>query len=61
MQLRVQHENGEMEELTLIDPVIAIPAKATLWRLQDAAGVEHYFTEDGYYDGQGGLSIGMEP
>lgn len=53
MNLRVQHESGEVEALQLEWPVCIVPASATLWRMKDANGVEHFFTEDGYYDGYG--------
>lgn len=59
MELRVQRENEEVETIVLVEPVTVIPAAATLWRLQDAAGIEHYFTEDGYYDGYGSSVTGF--
>ena len=60
MRLQVVHKDGRTEEIVLIGPIEVIPPAATLWKLRDAAGVEHFFTESGFYDGQGGLVVGME-
>ena len=53
MKLRVQRDDHEVEEIDLAWPVSIVPANATLWRVKDADGIEHFFTEDGYYDGFG--------
>jgi hypothetical protein len=60
MKLRVQHEDGAIETITL----------AGEWRVQEGSelnrivgrGFEHFFTHDGYYDGWGaGVSESPAP
>jgi hypothetical protein len=52
MKLRVQHEDGKTETLTLRGEWTVIEGRS-LDRLQSASGFEHFFTKDGYYDGWG--------
>lgn len=53
MKLRVMHENGNVEVLTLTLPVLAIEG-IHLNRLSEAVGGrDHFFTKDGFYDGWG--------
>jgi hypothetical protein len=56
MKLRVQHEDGLIEILTL-DGHCEIIEGTTLDRIRSDRGIEHFFTKDGHYDGWGsGLS-----
>jgi hypothetical protein len=50
--LRVQHESGRIEILTL-DGDWTVVVGQHLDRLRSAAGFEHFFTKDGFYDGWG--------
>ena len=52
MKIRVQHTDGTMETLTLVPP-IGIEYGKSLHRIHSACGLEHWFTEEGYYDGWG--------
>jgi hypothetical protein len=52
MRLRVQHEDGKIEVLTLHGDWSLVEG-ATLNRLRSTGGFEHFFTKDGYYDGWG--------
>ncbi|MGA8641761.1 hypothetical protein [Candidatus Binatus sp.] len=52
MKLRVQHENGLIEILTL-DGHWEIVEGTTLDRIRSDRGIEHFFTKDGFYDGWG--------
>jgi hypothetical protein len=52
MRLRVQHENGKVEVLTLIGRWTTIEG-GSLNRLRSDIGFEHFFTKDGFYDGWG--------
>jgi hypothetical protein len=52
MKLRVQWESGMIEILTLVPPVSASLGKV-LNHLTDATGLEHWFTDEGFYDGWG--------
>lgn len=56
MKLRVQHEDGLMEILTL-EGHWEIVEGISLDRIRSDRGIEHFFTKDGHYDGWGsGLS-----
>ena len=50
MQIRVQHEDNRMEVLTLVPPTSVDQGK-NMTVIRDASGMEHWFTEEGYYDG----------
>ncbi len=50
MKLRVQHEFGRIEILSLAPPVQFFEGVAQSYILS-GEGLEHYFTQDGYYDG----------
>lgn len=52
MKLRVQHEDGKLEVLTLNGDWTVVEGKE-LDRLRSASGFEHFFTKDGHYDGWG--------
>ena len=52
MKIRVQHENGAVEVLTLGE-IVAIHRGEHLNRIVTRSGCEHFFTHDGYYDGWG--------
>ena len=51
MKLRVQHEDGSIETITL-GGTLECREGCHLDRLQ-APDLEHFFTKDGYYDGWG--------
>ena len=53
MRIRVEHENGRIEALTLRGTWHCVEGKY-LNRLVDENGFEHFFTPDGHYDGWGG-------
>jgi hypothetical protein len=53
MKIRVQHENGEIETLTVKGPLRVSEGKH-LDRVHTESGMEHFFTKDGHYDGWGG-------
>jgi hypothetical protein len=53
MKLRVLHEDGSVEVLTLSTEEWRIVEGEHLNRITDANGVEHFFTHDGFYDGWG--------
>ena len=53
MRLKVVHENGDIETLTLRDGHWCVVQGKFLSRLR-TEGVEHFFTKDGFYDGWGG-------
>lgn len=53
MKIRVQHEDGRVETLTIKGQCQLIEGEH-LDRLRCASGMEHFFTKDGYYDGWGG-------
>jgi hypothetical protein len=53
VRLKVIHQNGEIETLSLRDGAWTIVQGEFLDRLWDGS-VEHFFTKDGYYDGWGG-------
>jgi hypothetical protein len=53
MKLRVQHEDGSIEVLTLSHEWRVIEGKH-LNRIVDGNGFEHFFTPEGHYDGWGG-------
>jgi hypothetical protein len=57
MKIRVQHRNGVMETISIVDPC-QIHEGDSLSHLTSAEGMDHYFTSDGYYDGWGmGTSV----
>jgi hypothetical protein len=53
MRIRVQHEDGSVEVITVAGDWRATEGKH-LNRITDQNGFEHFFTPDGYYDGWGG-------
>jgi len=54
MKIRVQHDDGRIETLTVKGESIDVREGQQLDRLQTASGMEHFFTKEGYYDGWGG-------
>lgn len=54
MKIRVQHEDGRIETLTIKGEHLAVGEGHQLDRLRTSSGMEHFFTKDGYYDGWGG-------
>lgn len=50
MKLRVQHEDGLIEVLTLVPPCEARLGRR-MNKFTDATGMEYWFTEEGFYDG----------
>jgi hypothetical protein len=52
VRLRVQHESGRTEILTLDGNWIIVEGQR-LDRIRSTTGFEHFFTKDGYYDGWG--------
>ena len=53
MKLRVQHRDGRIETITLHGQWSIIEGEF-LNRIVDETGSEHFFTQEGYYDGWGG-------
>jgi hypothetical protein len=53
MKIRVQHDDGRTETLTLRGSVEVVEGKF-MNRLTDGSGMDHYFLHDGSYDGWGG-------
>ena len=51
MKIKVIHEDGQVETLTLTGGLLCVEGKH-LHRIQ-AADREHFFTPDGHYDGWG--------
>ena len=61
MKLLVQHVDGAQERITLVPPV-EVHLGTTLNHLRDGAGMEYWFTDDGYYDGWGkSVAAGEDP
>jgi hypothetical protein len=58
MKLRVQHESGEIEVLSLVPPIEATEGHRQN-HLRSGEGLEHYFTQDGFYDGWARNTSGM--
>lgn len=56
MRLRVQHEDGRSEVITLAGDWRVTEGKH-LNRITDQSGFDHFFTHDGYYDGWGASSV----
>jgi hypothetical protein len=52
MKLRIQHEDGTTEVLTLRGDWTVVEG-VELDRLRSASGFEHFFTKAGFYDGWG--------
>jgi hypothetical protein len=52
MKIRVQRPSGEIETLSVQTPIHSLEGKK-LDRIIGADGVEHFFTQEGYYDGWG--------
>ena len=50
MKMRIQRADGRVETLSLVPPVEA-HFGTTMWRLHCADGTDHFFLEDGHYDG----------
>jgi len=55
MKLRVQHEDGRIEILSL-SGIWQVRDGAYLNRITDESGFEYFFTHDGHYDGWGGAT-----
>ena len=53
MKIKVQHEDGRIETLTLKGELVVSEGKE-LDRIRTSSGMEHFFTKDGHYDGWGG-------
>ncbi|HKS27842.1 MAG TPA: hypothetical protein VJS44_08485 [Pyrinomonadaceae bacterium] len=54
MKLRVQHENGDIEVIEIVEPTgLHYNEGSGLWVLHCTNGREYFFTLDGYYDGYG--------
>jgi hypothetical protein len=53
MKIRVEHEDGRIETLT-IKGALRVSEGKELDRIQTDSGMEHFFTKDGHYDGWGG-------
>ena len=58
MRLRVQHDDGRIEILTLVPPVEAVPGE-NMNRLACGDGTDFFFTLEGYYDGWGRNQAGV--
>ena len=58
MRLRVIHEGGERETITLVPPISGVLGK-NLNRLTCGDGTEFFFTQEGFYDGWGRGCDGM--
>ena len=52
MKIRVQHENGTIETIELIEP-LKVHEGNWLNSIFSNDGLDHYFTQEGYYDGWG--------
>ena len=52
MKIKVQHEDGSIETISLSAPSVVTEGKH-LNRITTDAGCEYFFTHDGYYDGWG--------
>jgi len=53
LRLRVQHEGGVIEILTLVPPFELVSGKSKgdgVNAITDGSGMSYWFTEDGYYD-----------
>ena len=56
MKIRVQHEDGRMETIT-IKGHLEVSGGRELDRIRTENGMEQFFTKDGHYDGwAGGVS-----
>ena len=53
LKIRVQHQDGSIETLTLVSGTWECANGRIMSRLRHE-GFEHFFTADGYYDGWGG-------
>jgi hypothetical protein len=53
MKIRVQHEDGRIEILTL-KANLRVSEGMELDRICTEGGMEYFFTKDGHYDGWGG-------
>ncbi len=53
MRLRVEHEDGSVETITLTGEW-RVTEGEFLNRITDSSGFDHFFTHDGHYDGWGG-------
>ena len=53
MKIRVQHEDGRIETVTLKGKLLVSEGRE-LDRIRAEGGMEYFFTKDGYYDGWGG-------
>lgn len=65
MKIKVVHKDHSVETLTIPGPVIIIEGDVkkghTFNRIEAADGMDHYFRQDGFYDGWGrGLPLGSQ-
>ena len=58
MRLRVIHEGGEIEIITLVPPITGALG-SSLNRLACGDGTDFFFTPEGFYDGWGRRGDGM--
>ena len=58
MRLRVIHEGGEKEIITLVPPIKAVLGK-NLNSLACGDGTDFFFTQEGFYDGWARRGDGM--
>jgi hypothetical protein len=57
MKIRVQHEDGTVETLTLVPPIQA-RLGVEMSHIQDATGTDFFFGAEGHYDGWGRSLLG---
>ena len=55
MKLRVQHEDGKIEIISLCRDWRIVEGRY-LNRIVDGSGLEYFFTHSGHYDGWGGAT-----
>ena len=63
IKLIVEHANGRHEIITIrgdSDGMIKIVEGEFLNEIRDGAGMDHFFTKNGHYDGWGGAFSGDE-
>jgi hypothetical protein len=58
MKIRVQRSDGQIETLTLVPP-ITIHYGMAMNHFNCGDGMDHYFNEDGTYDGWGRACCGV--
>lgn len=59
MKLRVQHKDKRIETITLVPPVQVVLGKS-MNHFVCGDGTDFYFTSDGFYDGWGRGTSGMD-